>query len=158
MNRSANLTSLSACVMLFFSLLLVTGCGGPTRATVQGTVTLDSKNVDGGRIMFIATDKNGANAHADIQDGKYSLEAINGPSVGTHRVEIVWYKKTGKQIVGSDPPAKVDEKIQVVPKQYNAKSAVKEEIKPGANMFNYDLKSDPQSEGKPDVKTKKKGS
>ena len=130
-----------ASLLLVFSVFLLTGCGdGISRATVQGAVTLDGTPIDGGRIMFIAPDKTG-NAAADIKDGKFSVPAAKGPSIGTHRVEIVWYKKTGKQVVGSDPPNMVEETIQVVPKKYNAKSGELAEIKAGANTFNFDLKS-----------------
>jgi hypothetical protein len=144
MIRSPNLALLSTNALLVLSLFLVAGCGdGISRATVQGTVTLDGQPIDGGRIMFIAVEKkSGANAVADIKDGKYAVPAPKGPSIGTHKVEIIWLKKTGKEVVSSsDPPNMVAETIQVIPKQYNANSGVKEEIKSGANTFNYDLKS-----------------
>src|SRR5260370_41190549 len=117
----------------------MTGCGAPSRAGVQGNVTLDGAPVDGGKIMFIAAGAMG-NAHADIKEGKYELAAGQGHSLGTYRIEIYWYKKTGKKVVGSDPPNLVEEKIQLIPEKYNTKSSVKEEIKPGMNIFNYDLK------------------
>lgn len=143
MIRSPNPAFSSAGVLLVLSLFLVAGCGdGKSRATVQGSVTLDGAPIDGGRIMFIAADKKkGANAVADIVAGKYAVPLAKGPSIGTHRVEILWYKKTGRQKVGSDPPNLVDETEQVIPTQYNTKSGVNEEIKSGANTFNYDLKS-----------------
>jgi hypothetical protein len=126
-------------VLVALSSFVMTGCGDSNRAGVQGNVTLDGAPVDGGRIMFIAPDAKG-NAHADIKEGKYELAAGQGPSLGTYRIEIYWYKKTGKKVVGNDPPNLVDEKIQLIPKKYNTKSSVKEEIKPGMNTFNYDLK------------------
>ena len=127
--------------MLALSACLLAGCGGgSSRPAVQGTVTFDGAPVDGGKIMFIATDSKGINANANIVAGKYALAAGKGPSVGAHKVEIVWYKKTGKQVVGSDPPNKIDETIQVIPEKYNAKSSVTEQIKAGANTLNYELK------------------
>jgi len=107
---------------------------------VQGTVTFDGTPVDGGRIMFIAADPKGVHAHADINQGKYSIDAAKGPSVGKHRVEILWYKLTGKKVVGSDPPNLVDEKIQLIPEQYNGKSTLTQEVTSGVNTFNFDLK------------------
>jgi hypothetical protein len=118
----------------------MTGCGDSGRAGVQGSITLDGAPVDGGRIMFIPTDPKGHNAYGDIKEGKYEVVADKGPSLGTHKVEILWFKKTGKKVVGSDPPNLVEEKIQLIPEKYNKKSSVKEEIKPGMNTFNYDLK------------------
>ncbi len=144
MTHLSRLRILSASVLLVSSLLLATGCGdsGPPRAGAEGTVTFDGAPIDGGRIMFIAADKKGgANAHADIKDGKYALPIGKGPSPGGHRVEIVWFKKTGKQIVGSDPPNLVDEKIQVLPKNYNTASTLSADIKSGKNTVNFDLKA-----------------
>jgi hypothetical protein len=127
-------------LLVALSSFALTGCGDSSRAGVQGKVTLDSAPVDGGRIMFIPTDSKGRNAYADIKGGKYELAADQGPSLGTHKVEILWFKKTGKKVVGSDPPNLVEEKIQLIPEKYNTKSSVKEEIRPGMNTFNYDLK------------------
>jgi len=127
-------------VLVALSSFVSTGCAASGRAGVQGNVTLDGAPVDGGRIMFIPVDSKGRNAYADIKEGRYELAVDQGPSLGTHKVEILWFKKTGKKVVGSDPPNLVEEKIQLIPEKYNTKSLVKEEIKPGMNTFNYDLK------------------
>jgi len=132
-------TSRLAGVLVALSSFALSGCGDSGRAGVQGNVTLDGAPVDGGKIMFIAADAKG-NAHADIKEGKYELATGQGPTLGTYRIEIYWYKKTGKKVVGSDPPNLVEEKVQLIPAKYNTKSPVKEEIKPGMNTFNYDLK------------------
>jgi hypothetical protein len=137
---SLETTSRLAGLLVTLSSFAMTGCGDSSRAGVQGTVTLDGAPVDGGRIMFIPTDSKGHNAYADIKEGKYEVAADKGPSLGTHKVEILWYKKTGKKVVGSDPPNLVEEKVQLIPEKYNTKSSVKEEIKPGMNTINYDLK------------------
>jgi hypothetical protein len=133
--------SLVAGLFIALSSLVVTGCGESGRSGVQGTVNLDGKPVDGGRISFIPPDPKGVYAHADIKEGKYELDARQGPGLGTCRVVIVWYKKTGKKVVGSDPPNLVEETKQVIPDKYNDKSSLKEEIKPGMNTFNYELKT-----------------
>jgi hypothetical protein len=137
---SPNFKYVLPAVFLALSALFMTGCGNSGRAGVQGNVMLDGAPVDGGMITFIAADPKGVNAHADIKEGKYELAAGQGPSLGTHRVEIYWYKKTGRKVVGSDPPNLVEEKIQLVPEKYNVKSSFKEEVTPGMNTFNYELK------------------
>lgn len=135
----------TALVILALSLfVLATGCGdgGPPRAAVEGTVSFDGAPVDGGRIMFIPTDKKGVPANAEITAGKYALPEAKGPSIGTHKVEIVWYKKTGREIDNpSDPGNKMEEKEQLLPKKYNKNSAMREEVKAGKNKFDYKLES-----------------
>jgi hypothetical protein len=128
-------------MVLLAVALLCTGCGdGTTRVPVQGTVNLNGAPVDGGKIMFIPKDKDDriGFANAPIQNGKFTIEP--GPSLGNHRVEIVWYKKTGKQVASSDLP--VDEKIQVVPDIYNERSTLSVEVKAGMEPLKYDLTGD----------------
>ncbi len=141
MTPSTNFRLLSASLLLAVSLILTAGCGGgPTRASVEGTVTYEGAPVDGGEISFIALDAKGFNADAEIKDGKYSIAAAKGPALGNQRVRILWAKKTGKQVVGSDPPNMVDETIQVIPSKYNNPSILTADIKSGKNTFNFELK------------------
>ena len=83
----------------------------------------------------------GDQGRADIVDGKYSIGSGSGPPPGKYRVEIIWYKKTGKQVVGSDPPNKEDETIQVIPEKYNKSSELKVELTSGSNTHDFPLKS-----------------
>jgi hypothetical protein len=125
------------------SLCLTPGCGSSGRPVLQGTVTLDGQPVDDGAIAFISEMAMPVppRAGALIRDGKYVIPADKAPPPGTYRVEIRWNKPTGKKIPSSDPPNLMDETRQVVPENYNTKSTLSEEVKPGANTFNYDLKS-----------------
>src|SRR5207244_11412955 len=104
---------------LLFLVFVAAGCS--SRAAVEGTITLDNEPVDGGVISFFPDGgaSKGDQGRADIVDGKYSIGSGSGPPPGKYRVEIIWYKKTGKQVVGSDPPNKEDETIQVIPEKYN---------------------------------------
>jgi hypothetical protein len=138
--RAASLGSL----MLLCAVGLV-GCGGsggdPNRNSVQGTVTFDGVPVDGGVIMFLPADAESVKAGGEIIAGKYNLEAAKGPNPGEHRVQILWDKKTGRQIPSNDPPNTIDETKQVIPPQYNADSKLRADIKPGRNTHDFALTS-----------------
>jgi hypothetical protein len=136
-------TSSASAALAAGALFVLTGCSNSSAPMLEGTVTLDSAPVDGGRIAFFpdTTDKReiqAGSAHADIVGGKYALEGKNLPR-GTYRVEIYWWKKTGKKVPSSDLP--VDEKIQLVPEEYNTFSSLKAEIGSGTTTKNFDLKT-----------------
>jgi hypothetical protein len=125
--------------LLGLALLTAAGCGGKGGASIEGSVTLDNEPVDGGVILFFPPGKADA-ARADIVNGKYTVEAGKGPPPGKYRVEIVWYKKTGKQVVSkNDPPHKEDETIPMIPKKYNEQSTLSAEITAGTNTVNFNL-------------------
>jgi hypothetical protein len=148
MTRSTILRYFSASVLLVVSLFLAAGCGGgPPRASVEGTVTYDGTPIDGGQISFLSVEAKGLNADAEIKDGKYHLDANKGPALGGQRVRILWFKKTGKQVVGNDPPNLVDETIQVIPKKYNDPTGLTADIKAGKNTFNFELKYEKERPG-----------
>ena len=80
---------LSACCLV--------GCGGGdsfSRVAVSGTVSVDGNtNVSGGLIATadIESDPEGGgrpNGSAQIEGGKYSFDAENGPAAGMYRFEI----------------------------------------------------------------------
>jgi hypothetical protein len=120
-------------------VLSLSGCSG--EPAVTGTVTLNGEPVDGGAIIFTPDGVSGLKAAARIVDGKFTIPAGGGLSVGLNRVEILWKKKTGKQIaVPGDAGHTTDETIQVVPDVYNARSTLKEEVKEGSNTFTFELK------------------
>jgi hypothetical protein len=124
---------------------MTAGCAGK-RAGVQGTVTLDGRLIDGGRIFFLPEgDPVGRPAvHTVIRNGKYSLAASQGPELGRHRVEIVWHRKPGKP---AQPPAEpgliTDDMQQVIPAVYNSKSTLFVEVEGGTNSFDFALKERP---------------
>jgi uncharacterized cupredoxin-like copper-binding protein len=136
---------LAASAMLC-AVVLLSGCGsgGPT---AEGTVTLDGQPVDGGTIVFVPSGNEGAEgkrppASGEIKAGKYVVDSTHNLKTGQYRVEITWNKKTGKQIVNaSDPPNKIDETRQVIPRKYNKESKTTVEVKPGSNKFDYPLTS-----------------
>ncbi len=77
--------------ILALTAILFSGCGetGPVRVPIQGKVTVGSKPLAAGRVLFspIAPTK-GPVASARIVAGEYKLEKSEGPVAGQNRVEI----------------------------------------------------------------------
>ena len=115
---------------------------GPQRAAVSGTVTIDGEPVETGAVEFVPTEgTTGPVAGAVIENGKYSAPKKLGPVVGTNRVKINGTRKTGKT-VKTQMGSIVDERVPVVPEQYNAQSTLVREVKPGKNVFDFPLSLD----------------
>jgi len=81
----------SLCLMV--QVMAGAGCSGKSgelsRASIQGTVTLDGNPFPEGVIRFVPeAPTEGPAASAGIVDGKFRLPADSGPVVGTHRVEV----------------------------------------------------------------------
>jgi hypothetical protein len=125
---------------LVFAAVAPLGCGGKggARYAVEGTATLNGNPVDGGKILLLPADEGGVKASGDIVGGKFALDSTNGPSAGKYKVEIVWYKKTGKKVMNDGH--EVDETQQVVPGHYNVTSTTFIEIKPEKNTCAFDMK------------------
>ncbi len=145
----------SGMVILAVACFMISGCGGGgSRGTVDGSVMQDGQPVDGGTITFVpeeyqdkATGRERSNVVADIKGGKYAVDSSKGPYPGKYRVEINWMKKTGKQVMSSDPPNMMDEVIQMIPRAYNTNTKTHVEIKEGKNTFDYQIpKINPKEE------------
>ena len=121
------------------------GCGalegGPQRAAVIGRVTVDGQPVENGSVQFIPTQgTSGPMAGAVITDGEYSLSKAQGPVVGTNRVQIRGTRKTGRTS-RTHLGETIEERVSVVPEQYNTKSTLVREVESGKNVFDFDLTS-----------------
>lgn len=80
-----------------FSLLALAGCGGPSVAPVNGTVSYDGKPVNGGTLTFSPVVMDGAPVpvkSADIlPDGSYAIgteNGVDGPRIGRHKVAYAY--------------------------------------------------------------------
>jgi hypothetical protein len=122
---------------LFFcclaSLALLTGCAktGADVAPVSGRITLDGKPLPFAIVTFQPEGKSAASSGTD-KDGHYELmykRGVMGAPVGKNRVTI---------LPGADPFPKG----LVIPPSYNSESKLHADVKPGPNVFNFDLKSD----------------
>ncbi len=132
----------SLCLLVMTML----GCqdAGPERAAVTGLVEFDGKPLETGSIAFIPNgSEGGPTSGSTIENGKYSIPQENGAVVGSHRVEIRWPKKTGKQIPVVPPATSatgvVDEVEEGLPEKYNTKSTLVETVESGPNSIDFHL-------------------
>jgi len=129
---------------LSLASIAVAGCGaagdGKTRVALEGEIKLNGKALPSGLVSFLPTDDKGETAVAKIENGKYSIERSNGPSLGSYKVLIHSRQPTGKKIRDLDNPAVlINEEREVVPPQYNSNSTISIEIKEGGKQ-DFDLK------------------
>jgi hypothetical protein len=145
MNQPTRVRLAFAALTLLFSTVLLSGCG-PAGPSAEGNVTFDGRPVDGGTISFFPVGGEGPwgrrlNVSGEITGGSYSVDSAHHLQPGQYRVEIYWHKKTGRRIPSSDPPHKVEETKQVIPRKYNTQSKTIVDVTPGANTFDYALTS-----------------
>jgi len=131
------------------SAIGLTGCGGgdglPRRA-ISGTVTLDGRPLDRGRIEFRPIGP-GTPAGASIEQGSFRVPLDQGPVPGRYRVNISSADEPGPSGVakaeeesgpGPGPPGATER----LPARYNASSTLIAEVKADApNVFDYPLDS-----------------
>jgi hypothetical protein len=132
--RTSNYTL--SCVLL--TLLSVVGCGDG-KSSVSGTVTMDGVAVKSGAITFIRTEGELVREGAVIQGGNFQVSV----PPGTYRLELQGQKVVGKRrqkgFDGKDEEVELTEEL--FPERFNAKSELKEVIKPGKSTLKLDLKS-----------------
>ena len=123
--------------LLFVLLVVSLGCSsrdGIQRGAVEGTASLDGSPIADGVVRFVPMgDTTGPLVDAKITAGSFSLPKKSGPSVGTQRVEIFAFLKTGKMIV--EDGEEMEEIKQVVPARYNTKSELTVTIQEGKNLL-----------------------
>jgi hypothetical protein len=124
---------------LLAALLCALGCASDARrAAVSGTVLVDGKPLERGVINFLPVEgTQGPGAGGAITNGKFALDQQQGPIIGSNRVEIRGFRKTGQTISVMGSPR--DEEIQVVPPEFNEKSQEVTTIQPGSNTLNFDI-------------------
>lgn len=111
-----------------FSLLLLISLGcnnAELPAEVSGTVLLGSEPLAEGNIIFEALDNSKAPGAGAIKDGKYTVQVLPG------------FKKV--KIQASKPGAKIDPVMKsampesILGPEFNEKTTLKADIKPGKN-------------------------
>jgi hypothetical protein len=109
----------------FLLALLALGCGGESLSEVSGTVQIDGKPLAEGEIIFEAADNSVAPSSAVIALGKYTLKVAPGPK----KVRIRASRASGK----IDPMMKTKTLESIIPPEFNDKTTLKADIKPGKN-------------------------
>lgn len=132
-----------------FLAVHLSGCSqstsdAPKRAAINGQVIFRGTPVEDGMITFAPVAPTvGPSTGAKISNGAYSIAKDAGPVVGTNRVEITAYQKTGRKIEAgtpNPPGTMVDELKPIIPKEYNTKSRLTAQVKNGENKdIDFDL-------------------
>ncbi len=117
---------------------MLAGCSSGGRTGVEGRVTYAGEPIAVGTITFIPTGGKGIKCGARIENGHYQVEPRFGPVPGPHRVEIHWAKPTGKKYQNEFKEV-FDVTTEGLPAKYNTQSTLTATIKPGPNVFNFDL-------------------
>lgn len=129
-------------------VLTVLGCssGGPEKATVTGTVTLDGTPVEGAGVV-ITPEAGGTPANATTDaSGEFSTEALLGPST----VAVIKTKPIGggstEELEEGDSPEDMGEGTELeylVPMKYGlaSTSGLKADVAKGMEPLNLELKS-----------------
>jgi len=129
-------------------LFFLNGCSGsandaPARAEVSGHVSYDGTPINEGTITFSPiSPTTGPSAGAKIVDGAYHMPLKSGPVLGSHRVSITAYQKTGRKIEAgtpSPPGTMVEEIKSIIPEEYNQKSDLTVEL---ANEEKFEINFD----------------
>ncbi|MEM7475467.1 MAG: hypothetical protein AAF483_10785 [Planctomycetota bacterium] len=144
-------TQSSASMLLAgLAIALLAGCGGGSgypRAAVSGTITLEGIPMPEGSIRFVPIDgTSGGKLSVTVADGAFSIDAANGPAVGTHRIEIESTDSGGLAMddedaidkLKADRVKRVD--VVIVPDRYNKNSKMQETLTAeGPNELKFEL-------------------
>lgn len=134
---------------LLFLVPALSGCGAsdqPQLGLVTGSVMLDNEPVAGVSVTFQPDNGRPAIGTTDA-NGDYKLTykpQTPGCKVGHCRV-IIGYEEGGEESVemeGDDAVQTPDKSTKKkIPAEYNTESNLEVDVKPGENVFTFDLKS-----------------
>lgn len=146
-------------IVLIASLLLLAGCGtrGPKLGMVAGKVTMDGQPLPEVIVTFVPAEGGVSSSGLTNQDGVYLLSCSlgQGAVVGQHRVYVQSKPPNapGDSLVPDeddpsyrpDPYASVRAPVfeEKLPARYNTNSELVREVKPGKNMIDLELTSQP---------------
>lgn len=139
-------------VLLSLYLASCSSDSGPQRIAVRGAVRLGNVPLANGQIRFIPTeDTTGPAAAASVVDGEYEFTSVDGPVVGTHRVEIESAEKFDFPVDDEQAFAKFaqsgktrDRKrpLNPVPDIYNVKSTLTRTVAADSeSVFDFELQA-----------------
>lgn len=125
-------------------LAAVSGCGvAHPPATVTGTVTYKSKEIEKGTIRFTpARETPGVGGVGEIRNGKYRIDT-NDLLAGPHIVRITGLQETGKttlvEVNDAGVRSEIPEVIQYIPEKFNNSSTLESELDGGENTKDFSL-------------------
>jgi len=138
-------------VLFVLAAALLSSCADnsdvPQLGEVHGTVKLNGDPLPNATVEFYP--EQGAPSYGETnEEGYYELrynDDYMGAVVGKHTVKITTYKQTapGEEPVPEKVPAKYNQYDQ-----FNLDAELIEEVKPGENSINFDLKKAPGDEVK----------
>ena len=139
-------------LLVFLVVAVVTGCSGNQRkeVTIEGTVTVEGKIVDGGTIQFVPVNQEGSfEGGGMILKGKFTATVPYGEMLVRFRgVEYEQKDADGNPLGGSsgvdasgmafviEPPAR-----RLIPDRYWFDSDVTVTVESAKQQFNFDLKA-----------------
>ncbi|MEZ6067905.1 MAG: carboxypeptidase-like regulatory domain-containing protein [Planctomycetaceae bacterium] len=144
--RLRDRTIRSACLAAIITTFV--GCGGstvddkPELAQVKGTVTVDSKPVEGAQVMF-SPETGAASTAVTGADGTFTLtysDGTPGAAIGSHRVSITVGGPTPEQQQALDAYANGDRSVEI-PKNVPPAKSFQEAavVKAGENDIPFNL-------------------
>lgn len=133
MHLTSNRLLRKTCCWIPLAICFVGGCGkgGPDLAPVKGRVTFDGRPLADADIEFQPDNMLPPSVGHTDADGRYELlykRGVAGARVGQHTVRV-----TASPSVAKNPPN--------IPPRYNRQSELRQEVKPGDNSLDFDLKS-----------------
>ena len=117
----------------------VLGCGGSGTARVKGHVTLDGQPLQQGAITFVSVDGVARTVGTVVLDGQFIVDMPTGKKI----VRIQGTKVVGQRRAyesDADSPM-VDIVEDVVPAQYNSRTELEFDAKPGSNKTVFAITS-----------------
>lgn len=133
-------------LLCFFAVILTFAGGCSNSATVTGSVSVDGKALTMGEVIFHPT--KGSLAIGSIVEGKYQLSTgqVDQVEPGEY-VVTVNARELPTTELATDAQGNVTEAVGklLTPEIYTdpATSPLKASVKPGANQFDFDLKTPP---------------
>jgi hypothetical protein len=111
---------------------LLTGCGEPSTYEITGTVTLDGKPLNGGRIVLVASDGQSTTAAGDVEGGSFRIRCSPGPKDVKIEKTLILNPESDMPYLG-----------QGIPSRYNTQTTLKIDVMPNGPMhFDFPLTSD----------------
>ncbi|GIW97307.1 MAG: hypothetical protein KatS3mg111_0640 [Pirellulaceae bacterium] len=110
---------------------LLSGCGNDKIATVEGTIYLDGKPLEGAVVEFYPTHSGGASYGRTDAEGHYELQYNRneaGAEIGRHKVQITTFADGGGYGQG---------RKELLPTRYNSETELEVEVKRGHNVIDF---------------------